>query len=242
MKKNKYMLFIHPQKTAGTTIYKTLNQCLKDEIKGAYHSVPAMKDMEEKTVLLSIRDPKEWYVSMWSHLRRGPSKPQAIGAWRMCPKKDRMRLYGEDTPECFREWFKEAIFHIEHSGGLYTHRIAIMTRCRLDLIDYVVHQDRLVEELRGFIEMLIKESDENPCVDGWKEKFDKATARRFQKTKHGNFDDYYTDNMIRMLKQQDFLIYDNFYQEEALVSHGMLGCPFLEKFQNGKFVRGVYEF
>lgn len=59
------LVFLELQKTGGSHILRLLSQCLKGDIEGKHHRLDITH--ENKFIFGSIRNPWDWYVSLWAY-------------------------------------------------------------------------------------------------------------------------------------------------------------------------------
>lgn len=83
----KNFIYLQLQKTGGTHIVNILNQVTEGEIIGRHNRLPKKLQGSDKIILGSIRDPWDWYVSLWAYgcdgngelFHRLTSKPRFFG-------------------------------------------------------------------------------------------------------------------------------------------------------------------
>lgn len=66
---NPYYIFVHIPKTAGSYIRNILSKYFEGEYNNSqyrFHAIP--KNKSKQVIILSLRDPLEWYVSLYCHI------------------------------------------------------------------------------------------------------------------------------------------------------------------------------
>jgi len=127
------LIFVELQKTASSHIKKILLELFDGESVGKHNIVPHELLANGSTVIGSIRNPWDWYVSLWAFgcggrgsvfrrvTRKNPKVYRGLG-WRTTPHKAALRLIeglisdrhamwqlsyaNADDPAAFRQWLK----------------------------------------------------------------------------------------------------------------------------------------
>ncbi len=114
------LIYLQLQKTGSTHIAKLLEQCVGGRQLKKHSRLPADPSGTGKTIIGSVRNPWDWYVSVWAfgctgqgQVYRRVTRRSWGGHWRRCSREWRKpvttwrNVYGNaDDPALFRQWLR----------------------------------------------------------------------------------------------------------------------------------------
>lgn len=189
-------IFIHLQKCAGTTIRKFLSRAFPEcrRYKGEHDGISEIaEDQRGKFIVGTIRNPLDWYLSWYSS--RKDDKSEQFKDLFKCEFKEFLR-------RCF--FTEERTLHelkfrkLKKWGiGPYTHRY----NCCYQTSSFEPNLHIIkTEELReGLIDKLSLSERQIEIFD---------SIGRLHSSKHGEYIDYYDQEMLRWVGEKDYMIFE----------------------------------
>ncbi len=101
-KKNNF-IYVHFQKTAGTHVKKLLIEVFGEDKKSKWHG-SLKKEDKGKLIFCGVRNPWDFYVSLFHHSKEQNSPP--IAFFKAQPELYSKTYGSSDTVEGFRQWLK----------------------------------------------------------------------------------------------------------------------------------------
>jgi len=232
------IVFLQIHKTASTHIASLLQQMLGGEIRGKHKPAPPDLLAEDPLVLASIRNPWDWYVSLWAFgaSGRGALRTRVIRQNRSADRDDWVDVYrNSGDADAFRRWLRmvhdpdmaphlrEEYLPAAERWGFFTHRyLNICWRDPMDATDNASDVADLVarDGEQCYVDEFVRQEDIGRTLTSALEPF--ATLTRQQRRMIASsgrsnasirplpLSDYYDKETADLVRDRDGLIVEKF--------------------------------
>lgn len=223
--------YIHLQKTGGTRITEILSQLVKGERQGTRHNYLEHTPYS-KFVFGSIRNPLEWYVSIWAFGCEGRG---GVMGW-LKDDETMQRLYSDaESIDHFREWLKTVyqpeyirlmgngypLFDLNNEIGLMTWRYAYLYNVGIktsecppfDSYDDFIEYDQKHNMVDGWIRLENLPGTITECLQKAghivpRKRLETLCKEKSNTSKHLPWPEYYDDTSLETIIERERFIFD----------------------------------